>query len=218
MKKAILSITGAVIFGLSIYAQEASTQQLQATVSKLDKATTVKEYKQLAIDFKNIGDVQKTQWLPYYYAAFCNAKIAWLYQEDGDKIEPYADKAEEQIKKSQSLLDTSKQKKELSEVYCVLNMTNQAKVFINPQTYGPQYGPAAAGYLRAALQANANNPRALYIAGWTKFATPKMWGGDKQEAKKLLEQSLNLLSTSTASDINPHWGKKEAEDLLKQLK
>jgi hypothetical protein len=217
MKKAIILITGAVIFGFSVYAQEASTQQLQAPVSKLDKATTVKEYEQLANDFKNIADAQKTQWLPYYYAAFCNAKIGWLYQDDGDKIEPYADKAEEQIKQAQSLLDTLKQKKELSEVYCVLSMLNQARVFINPPTYGPQYGPAANNYMRLAENADAGNPRVLYLEGWQKFATPKMWGGDKKKAKELLEQSLNLLNTN-ASDINPHWGKKEVEDLLKQLK
>jgi len=217
MKKAILSITGAIIFGLSVYAQEANTPQLQAAVSKLDKATAVKEYEQLANDFKNIADVQKTQWLPYYYAAFCNAKIGWLYQDDGDKIEPYADQAEEQIKKSQSLLDTSKQKKELSEVYCVLSMLNQARVFINPQTYGPQYGPLAANYRPAALETDPDNPRALYMEGWAKFATPKMWGGDKKKAKELLE-SLNLLNTNATSNINPHWGKKEVEDLLKQLK
>jgi hypothetical protein len=218
MKKTILLITGVVIFGLRVFAQEANTQQLEATVSKLDNATTTKEYEQLANEFKNIADAQKTQWLPYYYAAFCNAKIGWLYQHDGDKIEPYADKAEEQIKKAQSLLDTSKQKKELSEVYCVLSMTNQARVFINPETYGPQYGPAAFNYIQSSLQTDTANPRALYMAGWQKFATPKMWGGDKQKAKELLTTAKQKLDSNASSGIEPHWGKKEVEDILKQLK
>jgi hypothetical protein len=218
MKKAILLITGAVLFGFTVNAQEASTQQLQTAVSKLDKATTAKDYEQLANDFKNIANAQKTQWLSYYYAAFCNAKIGWLYQDDGDKIEPYADKAEEQIKKAQSLLDTSKQKKELSEVYCVLSMLNQARVFINPQTYGPQYGPAANNYMHFAENADAGNPRVLYLEGWQKFATPKMWGGDKQKAKELLTAAKQKLDSNSSPGIEPHWGKKEVEDLLKQIK
>ncbi|HXL54834.1 MAG TPA: hypothetical protein VN958_01170, partial [Chitinophagaceae bacterium] len=190
----------------------------QQQVAKLDKASTAKDYEQLANDFKNIADAQKTQWLPYYYAAFCNAKIGWFYQDDGDKIEPYADKAEEQIKKAQSLLDTSKQKKELSEVYCVLSMTNRARVFINPMTYGREYGPAAGQYTQLAKKANADNPRALYIEGWEKFSTPKMWGGDKKKAKELLTTAKQKLDSNTSSGIEPHWGKKEVEDLLKQLK
>ena len=125
MKKTIFLIAATMMYAVS-QAQEAYTQQMQQQVAKLDKASTAKDYEQLANDFKNIADAQKTQWLPYYYAAFCNAKIGWFYQDDGDKIEPYADKAEEQIKKAQSLLDTSKQKKELSEVYCVLSMTNNS--------------------------------------------------------------------------------------------
>ena len=64
-------------------------------------------------------------------------------------------------------------KKELAEAYCVLNMLNQAKVFINPTTYGRKYGPKAHKYLRLAVKADPTNPRVLYLQGWEKYATPK---------------------------------------------
>src|ERR1051325_4935888 len=124
MKKTIFLIAATMMYAAS-QAQEAYTQQMRQQVAKLDNANNVKDYQQLADDFLRVADApayrtgrQKTQWLPYYYAALCNAKVGWLKQEDDpDNIEPFADKAEEQIKKAESLIDTTTQKKELSEIY-----------------------------------------------------------------------------------------------------
>jgi len=217
MKKLIIIATFICVYA-GLQAQDANTQ-LQTTVTKLNNASTVKDYQQLATDFLRIADAQKTQWLPYYYAAFCNAKVGWLKQDsDPDNIDGFADKAEEEINKAQSLIDTAKQKRELSEIYCVQMMLNQARVFINPQTYGPKYGATAFNYTQKAQQLNADNPRALYLLGWQKFATPKMWGGDKILAKQLLTQAKQKLATESSNFMEPHWGKKEVDDILQQLK
>jgi len=219
MKKTILIIAFIATACTVINAQSSYQQQMQTTVTKLDNANTVKDYQQLADEFLRIADIEKTQWLPYYYAAFCNAKIGWLKQDrDPDNIESFADNAEEQIKKANALLDTSKQKKELSEVYCVQMMLNQARVFINPQTYGPRYGAVAFNYTQLAKNENPDNPRMLYLLGWQKFETPKMWGGDKTKAKELLLTAKQKLESNSSSGIEPHWGKKEVEGILNQLK
>jgi len=218
MKKTISIIAISILMYSVSHAQDAYTQQMQAIVTRLDNANSVKDYEQLATTFERVADAQKTQWLPYYYAAFINAKIGWLKQDDPDNIEPFANKAEEEIKKAQALLDTSKQKKELSEVYCVLSMLNQAKVFINPQTYGPKYGPAAHQYMKLAEAANPDNPRVIYLEGWQKFATPKMWGGDKTKAKELLTAAKQKLESDSSPGIQPHWGKKEVEEILTRIK
>ena len=218
MKKTILIITTTILVYTGSYSQDAYTQQMQTQVAKLDNAGTARDYQQLANDFLRIAEAQKIQWLPYYYAAFCNAKTGWLNQDDPDNIEPFANKADEEIRKAQSLLDTAKQRSELSEIYCVLSMANRARVFINPQTYGSQYGPAASQYARLAEKINPGNPRMLYLEGWEKFSTPKMWGGDKTKAKELLQMAKQKLENNPASGIEPHWGKKEVEDILKQLK
>jgi len=218
MKKTIFSIAMILLLSFVTRAQDAYMQKMQATVSRLDRANSVKEYQQLANDFIAIADEQKQQWLPYYYAAFCNAKIGWLYQDDGDKIEPFADKADEQIKKAQSLLDTATQKKELSELYCVMSMAKRARVFVNPVTFGRQYGPVASRYIQLAEKENPDNPRALYLEGWEKYSTPKVWGGDKKKAKELLENAKQKLDANSSAGINPHWGKNEVGELLKNLK
>jgi hypothetical protein len=194
------------------------SQDLQSMVTRIDKAGTVKEFQQLANEFGTLTEQESNNWLAWYYAAFCNARIGWLYMDDGEKIEPYANKADEQIKKAYALLDTATQKKELSEVYVVLSMVNRAKVYINPMTYGRTYGPPAGLYTQKARRTNPENPRALYIEGWEKYATPKMYGGDKKIAKELLESAKQKLSANNNASASPHWGIKETEDLLAKLK
>lgn len=48
---------------------------LNELVAKLDKATKVQQYEQLANQFLEVANSQKKAWLPYYYAAYCNARI-----------------------------------------------------------------------------------------------------------------------------------------------
>ncbi len=218
MKKLIV-ITAFLFMNVHTHAQDAYTQQMQSAVTKLDHANSINDYQQLAGYFAQLATVQTTKWLPHYYAAFCNAKIGWLKQDtDPDNIQIFADKADEEIKKALSLIDTSSQKKELSEIYCVQMILNQARVFINPETYGPKYGPAAFNFTRLAEKANADNPRMLYLAGWQKFATPKAFGGDKEKAKQLLTLAKEKLEAQSSTGIGPRWGKREVNELLQQIK
>jgi hypothetical protein len=191
-------------------------QQLANLVATLDKARSAADYEQLEKQFAQVAQAQQTQWVPYYYAALCNANIGFLYQDDGEKIEPFSNRGDDQIKKAQALLSTE-QKRELSEVYVVMSMINQAKVFINPMTYGREFGPVAQRYRDEARQLDPANPRAIYLAAWFKYNTPKMWGGDKAEAKQLAEEALQKV-TNTAPGIAPHWGKQECQTLLSQYK
>ncbi|WP_143305478.1 hypothetical protein [Chitinophaga vietnamensis] len=184
---------------------------LQQAVTRLDQAKTVKDYEALEKTFTGIAG-GNNNWLPYYYAALCNARIGFLLQDDGERIEPYSNRGEEQAKKAISLLDTAKQRQEAAEVYTVMSMVYRTKVFINPMTYGRRFGPLSDQYLKLARRFSPDNPRALYLAAWTKYYTPKLWGGDKDEAKRLARESLAKLGNS--SGVAPHWGKAEDEALL----
>jgi hypothetical protein len=219
MKKLILIMAAVASVQFTAMAQDSTfTIQMETNVSKLDNAKAVGDYQVLANDFTRLADSKKTEWLPYFYAAFCNAKISWLYQQDGDKIEPFANLAEEQIKKAEAMLDTAKNKSELSEVYCVLSMVNRARVFINPMSNGKKYGPIAQRYIQKSMQMNSENPRANYLTAWEKYYTPKLWGGDKTKAKELLDLALTQLENKPTSIIYPHWGITECNEILSQFK
>jgi hypothetical protein len=218
MKKSIIFSLAIVLFYFSANAQQkTANSSLQNAVAKLDQAQKVKDYEALEKEFVKIAASQPKDWLPEYYAAFCNARIGFLSQDDGESIEPYSNRGEEQAKKAETLLDKATQKKELSELYTVMSMVNQTKVFINPMTYGPKNGPIAQQFLNQAKQLNPDNPRVIYLQAWFKYNTPKMWGGDKDLAKQLATKSLQLLENKDTG-VNPHWGKAEAWEILSKYK
>ncbi|WAC14586.1 hypothetical protein [Dyadobacter pollutisoli] len=213
MKKLTLSIILLACTCLITWAQTSGNTPLDGVVKKLDQAKTVADYQSLEKTFVQIGNAAKTDWLPYYYAAFCNAKTGFLLQDDGEKIEPFSVKGEAQIKKSESLADKA-DKKALAEIYVVQSMIYRTKVFINPMTMGREFGTLSDQFLKKAQALDPENPRGMYVQAWTKFYTPKLWGGDKGLAKELagkVSQQLSNVVFSTA----PHWGKAESDALLK---
>lgn len=197
------------------FAQSAGNE-LQNAVARLDKASGLVDYEALEKEFSGIA-VRKPDWLPYYYAAFCNAKIGFLYRENGERIEPYSKKGEEQALKAKALLNTATQKKELSELYTVMSMVYRTRMFINPMRYGRRFGMLSGQYLQKAKELNPQNPRAMYVDALIKYYTPAMWGGDKNLAKQLANESLAKLQNVTAGTA-PHWGKAENMELLSHYK
>src|SRR5258708_39739061 len=107
MKQLSLIIAGIISLQIAGNAQDNTyLKQIEANVIKLDNAKAVDDYQLLQTSFIQLADSKKTDWLPYYYAALCNAKISWLYKDKGSKIAPFANLAAQQLKKAQSLLDT----------------------------------------------------------------------------------------------------------------
>jgi hypothetical protein len=176
----------------------------------------VNDYQSLANDFGRVTGAYPNEWLGHYYAAYCNVRIAWSYQQNTDKIEPFAKLAETQIQKAESLAGADN--KALSEIYCVHSMADRAYIFISPLSNGRKYGPIANQYLEKAKKANPDNARAIYLDGWVKYYTPKLWGGDKDKAKELLQQAAEKLKSATSSALFPHWGKTDCDALLAQYK
>jgi hypothetical protein len=188
-------------------------------VSRLDNATSVTDYQALANDFTRMTSAYPNEWLGYYYAAYCYTRIAWSYKDNGEKIEPFARQAEALVRKAETLAGSDN--KALSEIYCVWSMVDRAYIFISPMSNGRTYGPLANQYIEKAKKANPDNARALYLDGWVKYNTPKLWGGDKDKAKGLLQQALEKLKAnpgSPASAVSPHWGKVDIETLLAEYK
>lgn len=218
MKKLACLILAMVPFYFKGIAQQQGTNVLQNAVNKLDQARKTIDYEALEKEFLSIGGQQKKNWLPYYYAAFCNAKIGFIRKDDGESIEPYSNRGEQQALMAKSLLDTLKQKKECAEVYTVLSMVYRTKVFISPMSYGRKYGPLSQQYRVKAQALDATNPRAMYVQAWELYNTPKLWGGDKAQAKQLATESLKKLKAAAVSGTEPHWGIPENTALLGNYK
>ena len=212
MKKIIaLSILSFIVFQPVFSQSEKYMKAMEEKVAMVNSAATMDNWKELANSFERIGDVEKDQWLPYYYAALSRVMTGYMIsngQNGGfaDKTDPEADKAEQLLIKAESLT------KENSEIWCVKKMIATLRMTADPMARYQTYGPAAAEALAKAKQLDSQNPRVYLLEGQDKFYTPEQFGGSKTEAKALFEESIKKQeSFKPASSIYPSWGLGQAK-------
>jgi hypothetical protein len=204
MKKILLFF--ALLTGLACQAQsDKYVAAMQKNLTLLDSAKTTDQLQSLAATFERIGDAEKTQWLPYYYAALAQTWIGWNPEtKDKDansqKINAYLAKAEA-IEKN-------------SETYAVENMSATQQMLVDPQTRWATNGKDASEALEKGLALDPNNPRLYYLQAMSLFNTPTQYGGGKDKAKPLFEKSLTLYKAAQPKPLYPTWGRKQAEDML----
>ena len=198
----------ALLISLSGFAQsEKYTQSMQKNIALLDSAKTTDELLSLAGTFARIGDAEKTQWLPYYYAALAQTWIGWNpatkdKDANSQQINAYLVKAEA-IEKN-------------AETYAVENMSATQQMLVDPQSRWATNGKEAGEALQKGLAADPNNPRLYYLQGMSLFGTPPQFGGGKDKAKPLFEKSVALFKTAQPKPLYPTWGKQQAEAMLAQ--
>jgi hypothetical protein len=206
MQKTLLFF--ALLFTLATQAQsDKYAQTMQKNITLLDSGKSIDQLQSLAGTFDRIGDAEKTQWLPYYYAALAQTWIGWnpaTQDKDANsaKINAYLAKAEA-IEKN-------------SELYAVENMSATQQMLVDPQSRYMTNGRDAATALQKGLAADPNNPRLYYLQGMSLFNTPPQFGGGKDKAKPLFEKSIALFKSAQPKPLYPTWGQKQAEDMLAQ--
>lgn len=213
MKKGILLLfTGLLAAG--VFAQsERYTKAMENLVPAVDTTHDAAGLTTLANAFERIANAEKTQWLPYYYAALCYINIAneLFTTQQTDKIDPMMDKAEPLLQKAEEL------EKDNSELYCLKKMFNSGKMMADPMSRYMTYGAAAAEALERAKGLNPENPRIYLLEGIDKFYTPEQFGGSKAEGKKLFELAAQKMeSFQPASSIHPSWGMSTIKYFLSQ--
>lgn len=222
MKKIVSSI-GFFFLMLSAFSQsDKYMNTMTSKVALIDSTRSVDSLKDLSAAFERIGDAEKTQWLPYYYAAFTQVTSGYMMGMNNgggmaggmtDKLDPVAEKAEQLINKAEEL------SKDNSEIYVVKKMIATLRMMADPMNRYMQYGPEAQQALDKAKQLNPENPRVYLLEGEDKFFTPEQYGGSKDEAKKLFKEAIQKFdSFKPASSIDPNWGRHTTEYFLSQIK
>ncbi len=184
---------------------------MEDKVSQVEQAKTVEKWLELSNSFERIGEAEKEQWLPFYYAALSRVMMGNLMangQQGGfaDKTDPEADKAEQLLAKASALT------KENSEIWCVKKMIATLRMMADPMTRYQTYGMAASEALQNAKQLDPQNPRTYLLEGQDKFYTPEQFGGSKSDAKILFEESIKKQeSFKPISSIHPNWGMGQAK-------
>ena len=163
----------------------------------------------VANNFERVGDAEKNQWLPYYYAALCQVNYGFM-QQDKDKIDGIADKAASMIAKADSLSPNN------SEISCIKSMIASCHMMVNPMQRWQQYGQESSSNMEAAIKQDPNNPRPYFLKGQGLKYTPEQFGGGCKTAKPQLQIALDKYAVfKPVSDISPDWGKQLATNLVK---
>ena len=205
MKKLLVSLS-VLLFATSSFAQsERFTNAMRANFTLLDSAKTAQDYMAVAAAFQRVGDAEKTQWLPYYYAGLALSQAARLPQvTDKDKI---AEEIKAICNKAEAISSNS-------EIYTLRYMAATQQMQVDPQTRYQTYGAEATAALQKGIQLDPKNPRLYYLQGMTVFNTPESFGGGKANAKPVFEKAVALYKTEQVKTMYPHWGQKQAEDML----
>jgi hypothetical protein len=217
MKKVIFIIIASCLTATTFAQSDKYMKAMEPKVAVLESTRNPDELKDLANTFERIGDAEKTQWQPYYYAALAQVNSGYALSNGkmggmADKLDPIADKAEALINKAETL------SKDNSEIYVVKKMIATLRMMADPMNRFMQYGPQAQEALEKAKQLNANNPRVYMLEGQDKFYTPEQYGGSKTEAKRLFEEALKKFETFKApTAIDPTWGKGTTQYFLNQI-
>jgi hypothetical protein len=211
MKKISLLLLGFLFVASANAQSDKYVAAMKKNLSQFDTVKTTTDYQGLSGAFERIGDAEKTQWLPYYYAALALTTPGWQDAKldkdvNAEKIKALCDKADA----------LTKDNEDKAEILSIRNMAATQQMLVDPPNRWPTYGPESDKYLQKAKELNANNPRLYYLEGAGIFGKPERYGGGKANAKPILEKAIAMYKAEQPKPLYPHWGQKQAEDMLAQ--
>ena len=197
--------------GIIAFSQTAYDKVMTEKIASIEKHQTADEFTALANDFKRIGDKEKTQWLPYYYAAFSTIQKGRMAMREGKvaDLDPIAADAQKSLDLAMDL------SKDNAENLILQKMIHGLKMMVNPQERFMSEGMLAADALSKAEKIDAGNPRITLMKAEDTYFTPEQFGGSKARGLELFQKSLDQFKIyKTKSALDPNWGKGEAEYFL----
>ena len=206
MKKLLFAMC--LMTGIIAFSQTAYDKVMTEKIASIEKHQTADEFTALANDFKRIGDKEKTQWLPYYYAAFSTIQKGRMAMREGKvaDLDPIAADAQKSLDLAMDL------SKDNAENLILQKMIHGLKMMVNPQERFMSEGMLAADALSKAEKIDAENPRLTLMKAEDTYYTPEQFGGSRARGLELFQKSLDQFKVyKTKSALDPNWGKGEAE-------
>jgi hypothetical protein len=213
MKKLLLIAGGCFLMLTSFAQNEKYINAMKKNIADLDSGFKNPSYLlTLANNFERIANTEKSEWLPYYYAAFCQVNNGFM-EKDKSKVDAIADKATVLISKADSLNPNN------SEISCIKSMIASCHMLVDPMTRWQEYGAESSGNMQTAMTQDPTNPRPYMLKGQGLKYTPEQFGGGCKTAKPVLQTALDKYATfKPASEIAPNWGKEHTQQLFDDCK
>jgi len=209
MKKLILGIF--LFTGITAFSQTAYEKAMTEKTAQIEQQKTPDGLTALSNDFKRIGDKEKKQWLPYYYASLAMVKKGRMAMQQGKtaELDAIADEAQKSLDLAMGL------NKDNAENYILQKMIHSLKMMVDPQARFMSEGMLAAEALSKAEKLDAENPRITLMKAEDIYFTPEQFGGSKTKGLELFQKALEQYKIyKPKSLVDPDWGQAEAEYFL----
>jgi len=185
-------------------------ESLSKTLMKMDSVQNLSQLMSVSAQFDMIAAKWENEWSCNYYAAYAKVIASFIVQ-DNKKKDLFLDEADKYLEKTKAIDSQN------DETWVLAALITNARISVDGQNRGMQYGGIFNQNLSKAEKINPENPRIYYLRGTSLFYTPEMYGGGKAKAKPLLEKAKELFDKETKTSVlKPHWGEKENLDYLKQ--
>lgn len=213
MKKILLSAVIMVLASGAFAQSDKYTEAMKKNIAAIETSfKNPADLLKLANNFERIATAEKTQWLAYYYAAFCQVNVGFM-EQDKDKIDGIADKAASLVSAADSLSPNN------SEISCIKSMIASCHMMVNPMQRWMEYGKESGENMETAMQQDPANPRPYFLKGQGLRYTPEQFGGGCNTAKPELQTALDKYAAfKPASELHPSWGKDATQRLFDDCK
>lgn len=209
MKK--LFLTMLLLATVSIFAQTTFDKVMSEKIGKIEQSKTPEDFTALSNDFVRIGDKEKTQWLPYYYAARTTIEKGRNLMRTGkmDQLDAIAADAQTSLDKASAIV------KDNAEILILQKMIHNLKMMVDPQSRFMSEGMLGADVLSKAEKLDPENPRITLLKAEDTYYTPEQFGGSKEKGLELFQKSLDQFKVyQPKTSLDPNWGKGEADYFL----
>lgn len=209
--KTIISILLALVFTAVNTAETKYFEAMTKAVEEQKSASTIESFLESANTFERISQMEKTEWLPLYYAAHCYIVVSFM-EPDVAKKDAILDKAQQFLDKAFQLI------KEESELYALQAFLYPSRITIDPMGRGMELMGKMNQALDDAIRLNPENPRSYYLRAITVLNMPEGFGGGAAAAKPIFEiAKLKFESFQPKTPISPNWGKEQNEQEMAKL-
>ncbi|MBN8837394.1 MAG: hypothetical protein J0I09_09055 [Sphingobacteriia bacterium] len=208
MKKIFFLLFAMMGYQLSVNAQsDKYVSSMGATLQQFAEAKDENAYTAAAAKFERIADAEKTQWLPYYYAALVKARMA--QQKMGGDPDKVSDDAQVLLDKATALSPAN------SEIFCVKYIILSAKLMVDPQSRYMKYMGEMSSTIESAKKTDPTNPRPYTLQAIGLKYTPESFGGGCNTARPMAQKAVELYgSFKPASPLHPNWGKETVDAII----
>jgi hypothetical protein len=201
------------LFILSTSTVSAQSSSFEASISDaaiyFNNITKEDQYSISLKQFMVLSDHYPKEWLPKYYAALVQLKIALLSKNDMDS---QADIAIDWINKCKQLQIND-------EILCAESLAYTVKMQVNPTLRWLSFKERIYGSLQKAKTINPNNPRIYVLEASLQYHLPKLLGGTCSKALPIAKQAEKLLKSEDGKKkYLPIWGYTSIKEILSNCK